>query len=271
MAQRAYLAIDLGASSGRHVAGLFDGQRLELTEIHRFENGPTAAAGRLYWDVLALWSHIVDGLRAAAATEHAGQIASVGVDTWGVDFALLGRGDELLANPIHYRDARTDGLLERAFQVVPRDRIFDETGLQFMQFNTLYQLWAMQLAGSSVLDAAERMLMMPDLFHWLLTGQKSNEQTNATTTQFFNPQTNAWSRDLLEQFEIPDRMLADVVSPGTMLGPLTSQVAAATGLPKVKVVLPGTHDTASAVAAVPADSAPAVRPIGVTSARARGR
>jgi rhamnulokinase len=260
MAQRAYLAIDLGASSGRHVAGLFDGQRLELDEIHRFGNGPTAAAGHLYWDVLALWSHIVDGLRAAAAGKHVRQIASVGVDTWGVDFALLGRGDELLANPVHYRDARTDGLLERAFQIVPRDRIFDETGLQFMQFNTLYQLWAMQLAGSSVLDAAERMLMMPDLFHWLLTGQKSNEQTNATTTQFFNPRTNTWSRDLLEQFEIPDRILADVVPPGTMLGPLTSQVATATGLKQVNVVLPGTHDTASAVAAVPADSPPAERP-----------
>ncbi len=229
MAQRAYLAIDLGASSGRHVAGLFDGQRLELDEIHRFDNGPTPAAGHLYWDVLALWSHTVEGLRAAAASKHAGQIASVGVDTWGVDFALLGRGDELLANPVHYRDARTDGLLERAFEIVPRDRIFDETGLQFMQFNTLYQLWAMQLAGSSVLDSAERLLMMPDLFHWLLTGQKSNEQTNATTTQFFNPQTNAWSRDLLEQFEIPDRILADVVPPGTMLGPLTSQVAETTG------------------------------------------
>jgi rhamnulokinase len=259
MAQRAYLAIDLGASSGRHVVGQFDGRKLSLVEIHRFANGPTAAAGHLYWDVLALWSHVLDGLRAAAAS-HLGQIASVGVDTWGVDFALLGRGDELLANPVHYRDARTDGLLERAFQIVPRDRIFAETGLQFMQFNTLYQLWAMQLAGSSALDAAERMLMMPDLFHWLLTGQKSNELTNATTTQFFNPRTGDWARGLLEAFEIPDRILADVTPPGTTLGPLTSQVIAATGLNKVNVVLPGTHDTASAVAAVPAMGAPAERP-----------
>ncbi|MEX2112164.1 MAG: rhamnulokinase family protein [Pirellulales bacterium] len=259
MAQRAYLAIDLGASSGRHVAGLFDGRALTLAEMHRFDNGPTAAAGHLYWDVLALWDHVVEGLRAAAAS-HAGQITSVGVDTWGVDFALLGRGDELLANPVHYRDARTDGLLERAFEIVPRERIFAQTGLQFMQFNTLYQLWAMQLAGSSVLDAAERMLMMPDLFHWLLTGEKSNEQTNATTTQFFNPRTNAWSRDLLAAFDIPDRIVSNVAPPGTTLGPLTSQVAAATGLQHVKVVLPGTHDTASAVAAVPAMGAPTERP-----------
>jgi rhamnulokinase len=259
MPQRAYLAIDLGASSGRHVAGLFDGKMLSLAEIHRFANGPTAAAGHLYWDVLALWGHVLDGLRAAAA-RHPGQITSVGVDTWGVDFALLGRGDELLANPVHYRDSRTDGLLERAFQIVPRDRIFAETGLQFMQFNTLYQLWAMQLAGSSVLDAAERMLMMPDVFHWLLTGEKSNEQTNATTTQFYNPRTGDWARGLLESFEIPARILANVTPPSTALGPLTSQVAEATGLNNVNVVLPGTHDTASAVAAVPATSAPAERP-----------
>ena len=153
MAQRAYLAIDMGASSGRHVAGLFDGRQLRLSEIYRFDNGPVAAAGHLYWDLLGQWSHVVAGLRAAA-TAHPGQITSVGVDTWGVDFALLGPGDELLGNPVHYRDPRTDGLLERAFALVPRETIFEQTGLQFMQFNTLYQLWAMRLANSPLLDCA---------------------------------------------------------------------------------------------------------------------
>ena len=148
--------------------------------------GPRRSPAASYWDLLAQWNHIRHGLRAAREAG-LGEIASVGVDTWGVDFGLLGRGDELLSNPVHYRDRRTDGLLERAFEVVPREQIFASTGLQFMQFNTLYQLWAMRLAGSSLLDSAESLLMMGDLFHWLLTGEKANELTNATTTQFFDP------------------------------------------------------------------------------------
>jgi rhamnulokinase len=259
MTTRAYLAVDLGASSGRLVAGLFDGSRLRLREIHRFDNGPVAAAGHLYWDLLAQWQHVGQALRAAASAG-LGQIASLGVDTWGVDFALLGRGDELLANPVHYRDPRTDGLLERAFAVVPRREIFAQTGLQFMQFNTLYQLWAMRLANSPVLDAAERLLMMPDVFHWLLTGEKSNELTNATTTQFYNPLAGAWAVDLLEKFDLPARILGPIAPTGTKLGPLRREVAEASGLAGVQVVLPGTHDTASAVAAVPAETPPAQKP-----------
>jgi rhamnulokinase len=259
MADRAYLAIDMGASSGRHVAGLFDGQRLELAEMYRFDNGPVAAAGHLYWDALAQWSQIVAGLRAAAAA-HPGGFASIGVDTWGVDFALLGRGDELLGNPVHYRDPRTDGLLERALEVVPRRTIFEQTGLQFMQFNTLYQLWAMRLAGSPLLDAAQRLLMMPDLFHWLLTGETSNEFTNATTTQFFDPRKRAWASELLASFDLPQHIVGPIAQPGTRLGGLRRHVEQATGLAGAAVVLPGTHDTASAVAAVPAASPAAERP-----------
>jgi rhamnulokinase len=259
MAKRAYLAIDIGASSGRLVAGLFDGARLRMSEIHRFENGPVAAAGHLYWDLLALWQNLQQALRAAA-TADVGAIASLGVDTWGVDFALLGRGDELLGNPVHYRDPRTDGLLERAFGVVSREEIFAQTGLQFMQFNTLYQLWAMRLAHSPGLDSAERLLMMPDLFHWLLTGEKSNEQTNATTTQFYNPQTGDWAVDLLRRFDIPTHIVGPIAPTGTALGPLRSEVAQSAGLAGVRVVLPGTHDTASAVAAVPAQNPPAQQP-----------
>jgi rhamnulokinase len=258
MAQRAYLAIDIGASGGRHVAGLFDGGHLALAEVYRFDNGPMPAGGHLYWDLPALWQHVRHGLRAAAANLK--NIASLGVDTWGVDFALVGRGDELLGNPVHYRDPRTDGILERAFAVVPRERIFAQTGLQFMQFNTLYQLWAMRLARSPLLDAAESLLMMPDVFHWLLTGKKSNELTNATTTQFFNPQTGQWVLELLESFDIPTRIVGHVTPPGTKLGPLLDEVAKETGLRGVNVVLPGTHDTASAVAAVPAGSPPSQRP-----------
>jgi rhamnulokinase len=259
MPEKVYLAVDLGASSGRHVAGLFNGRRLELAEVHRFENGPSPAAGRLYWDLLQQWSHVRAGL-TAAATKYGARIASVGVDTWGVDFGLLGRGDELLGNPYHYRDHRTDGLLERAFQVVPREQIFAASGLQFMQFNTLYQLWAMRLAQSPLLDVAERLLMMPDLFHWLMTGEKSNEFTDASTTQMLDPRNQQWSADLCTAFGIPRHILGDVTPPGTRLGKLRRDVAAETGLTSAEVVLPGTHDTASAVMAVPAASPPAEKP-----------
>ncbi len=259
MTSTVFLAIDMGASSGRHVAGLFDGQRLTLEEVHRFENGPVPAAGRLYWDLLRQWENVQQGLRAAAGS-YGDRIRSIGVDTWGVDFGLLGWGDELLGNPLHYRDSRTEGILERAMRIVPREEIFAQTGLQFMRFNTLFQLLAMRQAESPVLEAAESLLLMPDLFHWLLTGVKANEFTNATTTQFFNPREKAWSRGLLERFDLPTRILGDIVQPGTALGPLRPAVAEATNLSGVRVIAPGTHDTASAVMAVPATSRPGERP-----------
>jgi len=251
MTEKAFLAVDLGASSGRHVLGRFDGRRLALEEVHRFENGPVEAAGRLYWDVLGLWGQIRRGMHAASE-KCPGGIAGMGVDTWGVDFALLGRGDELLGNPHHYRDARTDGILDAAFQIVPREEIFRQTGLQFMPINTLYQLLAMRRAGSSLLDAAESLLMMPDLFHWLLTGEKCNEMTDAGTTQFYNPVEGRWAVELFERFGLPSRILERIVPPGTILGPMRANLAAETRLAGAKVILPGTHDTASAVLAVPA-------------------
>ena len=257
--EQVYLAVDVGASSGRVVAGLFDGERLALEEVYRFENGPVVAAGNTYWDLLSQWSHIQQGL-AAGAAQHGEKVCSVGVDTWGVDFGLLGRGDELLGNPYHYRDKRTNGILQRAFEMVSREEIFAETGLQFMPFNTLYQLVAMKLADSPLLEAAESMLMMPDLFHWLLTGEKANELTNASTTQFYNPRTQRWSTKLLERFGVPTRMLGRIVPPGTRLGPIRGPAAEAIGLPRAQVILPGTHDTASAVMAVPAASKPGARP-----------
>ncbi len=258
MAEKAYLAIDMGASSGRHVVGRFDGARLTLEEVYRFDNGPVDVAGSLQWDLLGQWSHVLAGLRAAAE-RLGGAAESVGVDTWGVDFGLLGRGDVLLGNPYHYRDGRTNGMPDRAFGRVPREEIFRHTGLQFMQFNTLYQLVAMRETDSPLLDVAERLLMMPDLFHWLLCGAQCNELTDASTTQFYNPLRRRWATELFERFDLPAGILGDIVPPGTNLGPLRPGVAEATGL-RGDVVLPGTHDTASAVMAVPAASQPGQQP-----------
>ncbi len=247
---KTYLAVDLGASGGRVLAGLFDGRRLTLEEVHRFPNGGVSAGDSLYWDVLQLWSQIKQGLRMAA--DRYPQITSVGLDTWGVDFALLDGQDKLLSNPFHYRDKRTEGILERAFQMVSREQIFAATGLQFMPFNSLFQLLAMKLERSPLLDAADCFLMMPDLFNWLLTGQKVNEYTDATTSQMLDPRTGQWAQSLLESFDLPSGILQRIAQPGTSLGRLRDSVAQETRLGKAEVVLPGTHDTASAVMAVPA-------------------
>ncbi len=251
MAEKAYLAVDLGASSGRCVLGHFDGKSLRLEEVFRFENGPVEAAGHLHWDLLNLWSQIRQGLRAGSS-KTTGNIVSVGVDTWGVDFALLARHDELLGNPYHYRDQRTNGMMEKAFSLVPREEIFQHTGLQFMQFNTLFQLLAMKFGNSPLLDAAETILLMPDLFHWLLTGVKSNEMTDASTSQCYHPVQGDWAWPLLQKFGLPTKIFGPITQPGTVLGPLRKNIAAETGLGRTQVVLPGTHDTASAVMAVPA-------------------
>ena len=259
MAEKAYLAIDMGASGGRHLIGRFDGEKLRLEEVHRFENGPVEMNGRMYWDLPGLWSRVRQGLLAARAADGGEAIQSVGVDTWGVDFGLLGRGDELLGNPYHYRDARTNGMLERAFATVPREEIFRHTGLQFMQINSLYQLLAMKLGKSPLLDAAESLLFMPDLMHWLLTGVKCNEMTIASTSQFYNPVKGDWATELFDKLVLPTNILGKIAQPGTRLGPLRSPVAAECGL-HAQVVLPGTHDTASAVMAVPAESKPGQRP-----------
>lgn len=254
-----FLAVDLGASGGRVVAGAFDGQTLTMEDVQRFDNGGVYVLDHMHWNVLGLWTRIQEGL-GKAAQQFAGRVRSVGVDTWGVDFGLLGPGDELLGNPYHYRDRRTAGILADAFQVASREEIFSETGLQFMEFNSLYQLFAMRRANSRVLDVAESLLMIPDLFHWLLSGVKSNEMTNASTTQLYNPRSRGWSQRLVERFGVPGRILGPIAQPGDSLGVIRSSVADATGLRNVRVVLPGTHDTASAVMAVPAASTPGARP-----------
>jgi rhamnulokinase len=259
MARHVALAVDLGASGGRVVAGGFDGRLLELEEVHRFDNGPVTMAGRLIWDLPRLWQEVSLGLRAAAA-RHGRAVSSVGVDTWGVDFSFLAADGDLLANPVCYRDARTQGMLAATTAAVPREEIFAATGLQFMEINSLYQLMALKQAESRVLAAADRLLMIPDLFHWLLSGVASNERTNASTTQCFDPQSGDWARPLMERLGLPPRIFGPISDPGTVLGPMRPDVAAETGLTGVRVVLPGTHDTASAVAAVPADEPPSPRP-----------
>ena len=247
------LAFDLGAESGRGILGRFDGERLELTELRRFPNGPVRLFMSLYWDPLRLFSELLETLRCYAG-QHGGQLDAIGIDAWGVDFALLGPGDILLENPRSYRDPRTEGMLERAFEIVPREEIFQRTGIQFMRLNTLYQLLAMREAGSPLLDLAQHLLLMPDLFNFLLTGVKRSEFTNATTTQLYDPRLGSWSWELVERLGLPARILPDIAEPGTVVGALLPDIAAEVGLEAVPVIAPATHDTGSAVAAVPAET-----------------
>jgi rhamnulokinase len=199
------LAFDLGAESGRAMIGHFDGQLLELEEIHRFSNTPVRLDKGLYWDVLRLWSDIQQGL-AKAADLYGGSLVSIGLDTWGVDFGLLASDDSLLGNPYHYRDRRTNGMLELAFSKVPREEIYQKTGIQFMQLNSLYQLLAMASTNSPVLAAAETFLNMPDLFNFWLTGRKASEFTIATTSQCYDPISGDWAYNLIESLDIPTKI-----------------------------------------------------------------
>src|SRR5262245_10334305 len=248
-ATKKLLAFDLGAESGRALVGAFDGQRLSLDVVHRFANGAAQTLDSLHWDVLRLWSEMVEGLRKAAAQ---GELAGVGIDTWGVDFALLGRGGTLLCNPRHYRDPHTERIMEEAFARVPRAEIFRQTGIQFMRFNTLFQLLALMRDRSPLLDVAENLLFIPDLFHFWMTGIKVNEYTDASTSQMIHPATRGWARELTRSFGIPDKILGTLIQPGTVLGPLRRSVAKQAGVASMRVIAPATHDTASAVAAVPA-------------------
>jgi rhamnulokinase len=247
---RKILAFDLGAESGRGLLGAFDGKRLALQEVHRFANVPAATLDTLHWDVLNLYNQLLEGLRKCAG--QFGGIDSVGIDTWGVDFALLGCGGMLLGNPRHYRDPHTEGAMEAAFQTVPQERLFACTGIQFMRFNSLFQLLAMKRDRSPLLEMAETMLLIPDLLHYYLTGIKVNEYTDASTSQMIDPRSRTWDHQLVQELGLPTRILGTLVQPGTVLGPLRERIASDTGVVPVPVVLPATHDTGSAVAAVPA-------------------
>ena len=233
---RHVVAIDLGATSGRVIDVQFNGDTITLEPLHRFMNLPVTASNTLYWDVLSLWREIQEGLERIPHPT-----SSIGVDTWGVDFALLDRNGQLLANPIHYRDRNRDGIMEWVFERVPRREVFARTGIQFMQLNGLYQLAEWVRHPSPLLNAAHTLLTLPDLFHYWLTGTRSCEFTDATTLQFYNPTLGDWDRELLSQIGIPTHFLSEIVMPGTRLGNWN-------GIP---VIAPATHDTGSAVVAVP--------------------
>ncbi len=250
MAEQVYLAVDLGAESGRVMAGLWDGSQLRLEPVHRFPNEPVEMGNGLHWDVARLWLEIQNGLTAAART-YGQRIVSVGVDTWGVDFVLLSKSSELLGQPYHYRDRRTRGMMEAAFARMPRADIFAATGLQFMELNTLYQLLALQKNSPELLAEADCLLMMPDYLHWCLSGVRVSEFTIATTSQLFHPAKGAWSRELLERFNLPAKIFPQIVRPGARVGGLRDSVSAKTGLGNIAVTAPAAHDTGSAVAAVP--------------------
>ena len=250
MSTQHYVACDLGAESGRVMLGRLVGDRLTLEEIHRFPNGPVEVCGTLRWDVLRLFDELKTGLHKIAARGI--QVSSVSCDSWGVDYVLLGGNEPMLTAPFHYRDTRTDGGLEEAFAVVPADEIFVETGIQFMPFNTLYQLLADVQQRSAILRVVERFLNIGDYFNFLLSGVARAEESIASTSQIYNPQQRRWSKKLIAEFGLPGRIFPEIVPSGTILGPLLPTVSKDTGLIGAEVVASCSHDTAAAVAAIPA-------------------
>ena len=248
-----YLTFDLGAESGRAVAGLIANGRLDLSVVHRFPNEPQWILRSLRWDTVRLFAEMKAGL-TKCVKEHGPQIAGIGVDTWGVDYGLLDDKDELLGLPYHYRDHRTDEMVERTLSLMPREEIYAATGIQFMQLNTLFQLMAERTNNPAKLDAARSLLMTPDLLNFWLTGNKVNEATIASTSQMVDPRTGDWAKGLLNRLDIPTDFLGAISPPGTRVGELHSSVRNETGAGSVPVIAPATHDTGSAVAAVPAEA-----------------
>ncbi len=246
-----HIAIDLGAESGRVMLGTLENDRLALEEIHRFPTGGIAIGGSLRWDLLRAWDEIKSGLKRLGGRGIAP--ASVSTDAWGVDYVLIREGEPLLALPFHYRDSRTEGGYERAFAQVSAEEIFAESGIQFMLINTLYQLHADARIRPAVLAAAQGMLMDGDWFNWLLSGKAVIEESNASTTQLYNPRTRAWSQSLIGKLGLPKHLFGTVVPSGTVLGPVQSPLAAELGLAGAQVVATCSHDTGAAVAAVPGE------------------
>ena len=248
------LAFDLGASSGRAVLGLLHDSRMEIREVHRFSNNPVFAGEHMHWDILRILHEMKQGL---LRTKQAGErVSSVGIDSWAVDFGILGKDGELLGNPYHYRDTQTNGVMEEVLNKIPAERIFQKTGIQFLPFNTIYQLAALKKRDSYLLREGAHLLMIPDLLRYFLTGEKQHEFTNATTTQLFNPVMNDWDRELIKQIGIPEEWFGPIVSPGTEVGMLRSEVTKELGIRPVPFIAVAEHDTGSAIAAVPATDGP---------------
>jgi len=252
LAQHVLLAFDLGAESGRAVLGTLDGKRLDVRELTRFPNGMVGLLGHLHWNVVQLFQEVKQGLRTCVA-EVAAEPESVGLDTWGVDFGLLAPDGSLLGLPYGYRDARTNGVMDEFFQRVPRRRVYELTGIQFIQFNSLFQLFAMVRDRFPLLPLVSDVLFMPDLFNYLLTGVKKNEFTIATTSQLYNPVSRDWEEELFSALGISRAVMQEIVAPGTVIGTLDSEVRRETGIGAIPVIATASHDTAAAVAAAPAE------------------
>lgn len=244
------LAFDFGASSGRAMLFTFDGKKLEIEEMHRFSNDPVMVNGSYHWDVLRLFFEIKKGITKTLNAGHK-DIEAIGIDTWGVDYGLFDENGKLLGNPYHYRDERTNGMIDLADKKVGKKYIFDQTGIQFSFFNTLFQLMAAKEQKDSTLPMAKKLLFIPDIFNYFLTGVMKNEYTESSTSMMLNPHTKQWNKELLEKLEIPSDILCDIIEPGTIVGELSDEICEELGCPKIPVVAVGSHDTASAVASVP--------------------
>ncbi|HTV12439.1 MAG TPA: rhamnulokinase family protein [Acidimicrobiales bacterium] len=251
------ISVDLGANSGRVAVGRFDGKRVTVTEVKRFPNVPVQVNGRLYWDALRLYDGILEGLRAAAR-DGQGPVASVAVDGWGVDFALLDRAGHLLGNPVHYRDRRTEKAFSEVCEKVPPKELFAATGVQLMAINTVHQLWSMRAARDPALDAAAAMVMVPDLVNFWLSGQVAQEWTEASTTQCYDLARGDWAWGVLDRLELPKQLFGQVKPSGTVLGALRPEVVDASGLPGTSVIAGASHDTAAAIAAIPFEAPGAI-------------
>jgi rhamnulokinase len=245
---KSYLALDLGAESGRAILARLHSGVLTTQEIHRFKNEPVEYGGSLHWDVTRLWLEV----RKAILSLEEMELAGIGVDAWGVDYALLGERGELLQNPYHYRDARTNGVMQEVFRKVTKEEIYSATGIQFMPINTLYQLYAARRDTPALLKAAQRLVTIPDLFHYWLTGNAVCEFTNATTTQLVNPVTRTWATELMQRLALPTHLLAEIVEPGTQVGTLLPGISRNSALSATPIIAPATHDTGSAIAAISA-------------------
>lgn len=248
---RKVLAFDYGASSGRGILGCFDGEKLTIEEIHRFNNDPVMVNDSFYWDILRLYHEMKQGIFKCIKNGHP-DISAIGIDTWGVDFGLLDKEGNLLGNPYHYRDGRTDGMIEKAAQLVSKNEIYRQTGIAFQKFNTLYQLLSMKLNNPSMLEKAETLLFMPDLLNYFLTGVKATEYTIASTAQMLDPIKGDWAFELLEKLGLPKSILTEIVDAGSIVGPLRQKVCDELGISGVQVISVASHDTGSAVVSVPA-------------------
>ena len=244
------LGIDLGASSGRAMLGTLEGKKLTIREIHRFLNEPVTLCGRFVWDMPRLFHEIKQALLKLSKSGET--VDAIGIDTWGVDFGLLDKNGHLLSLPVHYRDARTNGIPEKVRAIIPDGELFARTGIAFNSFNTLYQLCAMKEEGDPALESAQDLLFLPDLLAYFLTGRKGTEYTIASTSQMLNPFTRDWDRELMEKLGIPAHIFGEVKLPGTVRGTLLPEIAKECGVAEIPVIAIGGHDTASAVAAVPA-------------------